>query len=89
MEHTFVAPDGQRFNSRVKAVRYAAADCFEDSGDEEAEAEADTWVYESCKSVSGQWLARAPHDPAAAEAGGAAAAGAAAAAVTVPPPAPA
>ena len=43
-DHTFVAPDGQRFNSRVKAVRYAAADGFEDSGDDEAEAVADTWA---------------------------------------------
>ena len=42
-------------------------------------------IYESCKPVFGQWLARAPHDAAAAEAGGAAAA-AAAAAVTVPVP---
>jgi len=37
MDHTFVAPDGQRFNSRAKAVRCAGADCFVDSGDEEAE----------------------------------------------------
>ena len=43
-DHTFVAPDGQRLNSRVKAVRYAAAGGFEDSGDEEAEAVADTWA---------------------------------------------
>eukprot|EP00964_Phaeocystis_antarctica_P142362 scaffold107600_cov66-Phaeocystis_antarctica.AAC.7 len=42
-------------------------------------------IYESCKPVFGQWLARAPHDAAAAEAGGAAAA-AAATAVTVPVP---
>ena len=41
-DHTFVAPDSQRFNSRVKAVRYAGANCFVDSGDDEAEAEADT-----------------------------------------------
>ena len=43
-DHTFVAPDSQRFNSRVKAVRYTGANCFVDSGDDEAEAEADTWA---------------------------------------------
>ena len=41
-DHTFVSPDGQRFNSRVKAVRYAGADSGVESGDDESEA--DTWA---------------------------------------------